>query len=81
MRNSIAIVAAFALIPAAALAADKSADKRDPNRMVCEKQAQAGSRLVTKKICMTAAEWQAKRLEDRQALEKAQTQSRGPSGM
>ena len=67
-------------IPAAASAADKASDKKDPNRIICEKQGVVGSRLATKKVCMTAAEWQAKRQEDRQAIDKSQVQRSGPSG-
>jgi len=81
MRKSIAIVTAIALIPAAAATAtDRAADKKDPNRVICEKQPVVGSRLATKKVCMTAAEWQAKRLEDRQAIEKGQVQRSGVLG-
>ena len=80
MRISIAILAAIVLIPATAIAADKTADKKDPNRIICEKQGVVGSRLATKKVCMTAAEWQAKRLEDRQAIEKGQVQRSGALG-
>jgi hypothetical protein len=80
MRNSIAILAAIALIPATAIAADKTVDKKDPNRIICEKQGVVGSRLATKRVCMTAAEWETKRLEDRQAIEKAQVQRSSVSG-
>ena len=45
-----------------AVAGDKKADDKDPNRMICEKQAVPGSRLATKRVCMTAAEWEARRL-------------------
>ena len=80
MRSSIAMIVAAALMPAAALAAEKTADKKDPNRMVCEKQGVVGSRLATKKVCMTAAEWEMKRLEDRQTIEKSQVQRTSVSG-
>ena len=80
MRISIAILAAIVLIPATAIAADKTADKKDPNRIICEKQGVVGSRLATKKVCMTATEWQARRLEDRQAIEKSQVSRSGPAG-
>jgi len=39
-----------------------------------------GSRLATKRVCMTAAEWEIRRREDREAVEKAQVNRRGPDG-
>lgn len=80
MRVSIAILAALTLVPTAAVAGDKKAEQKDPNRVVCEKQEVVGSRLATKRICMTVAEWEAKRLEDRQAIDKAQTGVKAMSG-
>jgi hypothetical protein len=81
MRKSIVIIAAITLIPGVAIAGDKTADKKDPNRVICEKQTVPGSRLATKRVCMTAAEWQAKRLEERQAIDKSQMQRTNPSGI
>ena len=80
MRVVTAIFAALALVPAIAAAEEKKADKNDPNRMICEKQEVLGSRVATKKICMTAAQWEDRRREDREAIEKGQKQARGPSG-
>ncbi|HTK58704.1 MAG TPA: hypothetical protein VL336_06950 [Sphingomicrobium sp.] len=80
MRVAIGIIAALALIPAAAWADDKKAEAKDPNRIICEKQGVVGSRLATKRVCMTAAEWEIRRREDREAIEKAQVNTRGPNG-
>jgi len=80
MRRGFVMVAAFAVVPAIAAAADKKAENKDPNRIICEKQEVVGSRLATKKICMTAAQWEDRRREDREAVEKGQRQARGPSG-
>lgn len=52
---------------------------QDPNRMVCEKQEVLGSRLATKRVCKTAAEWEAERAASRQVIDRSQTQ-RGTSG-
>lgn len=79
MRVTIAVVAALAFLPAAAWAKDDKPAK-DPNRVICEKQEVVGSRLATKRVCMTAAEWEIRRREDREAVEKAQTNRRGPDG-
>ena len=51
----------------------------DPNEIVCEKEQELGSRLVHHKVCMTRAQWEDSRRQDRQAIEKAQMQ-RGLSG-
>lgn len=79
MRFVIGIVATLALVPAIAVAGDKPAAK-DPNRIICERQGELGSRVATKRVCMTAAEWEIRRREDREAVEKAQVNRQGPSG-
>lgn len=80
MRTGIAIFAALALVPAIAAAEDKKAENKDPNRIICEKQEVLGSRVATKKVCLTAAQWAERRREDREAIEKGQKQARGPNG-
>lgn len=80
MRVAIALIAAVALIPAAGAAEQKKTEAKDPNRIICEKQEVVGSRLATKRVCMTAAEWDIRRREDREAVEKAQINRRGPDG-
>ena len=50
--------------------ATKSAS--DPNAMICEKIEVIGSRLQTKRVCMTRSEWAERRLEDRLDLDKRQ---------
>ena len=51
----------------------------DPNEMVCERQKELGSRLSAKRICKTRAQWASDRLENRQEVERVQTQ-RGMKG-
>jgi invasion protein IalB len=51
----------------------------DPNEIICEKQEVTGSRLATKKICLTRAQWADRRLQDRQQLEHVQVE-RGAKG-
>lgn len=80
MRVAIVVFAALALVPAIAAAEEKKADKNDPNRIICEKQEVLGSRVATKRVCLTAAQWEERRREDRDALDKGQRQARGPSG-
>ena len=49
------------------------------NEVVCERQPITGSRLGSRKVCMTRAQWADLRLQDRQEIEKAQTR-RGMKG-
>ena len=72
MRLSIAVVAAVALIPATASAEQNKSAAKDPNRIICEKQEVLGSRLATKKICMTRAQWADLQLQDRQEIDRVQ---------
>lgn len=44
----------------------------DPNERICETITPIGSRLATKRICATRAEWAVRKAEDKQALERAQ---------
>jgi len=51
---------------------------KNPNRMICEKQEELGSRLGGKKICKTAQEWQEWRQQNRDQLETWQRQLTSP---
>ena len=46
--------------------------KADPNQRICEDVTQVGSRLATKRICATRAEWAEKRKQDRDTVDDAQ---------
>jgi invasion protein IalB len=46
---------------------------KDPNEIVCEKQEVIGSRLATKRVCKTRAEWAEEKRLNRMDIEKAQT--------
>ncbi|WP_374529334.1 hypothetical protein [Novosphingobium sp.] len=59
--------------PAAAGATTKSDDK-DPNRVVCRRMEVTGSRLASKRVCQTAAQWDAMEAAQRQDIERSQTQ-------
>ena len=54
--------------------AAKSAKTRDPNRTICETSLETGSRLAKRRVCMTAAEWDERRRQDRQLVDRAQVQ-------
>jgi hypothetical protein len=44
----------------------------DPNERICEDIVQTGSRIAAKHFCATRAEWEDKKRQDREAVEKAQ---------
>ena len=46
----------------------------DPNEIVCQKQEVLGSRLQSKRVCRTRAEWADLHRLDREQLEQRQTQ-------
>jgi hypothetical protein len=47
---------------------------RDPNETVCEQEDVLGSRLATRRVCMTRAQWAEKRRDDRALVDRSQTQ-------
>ena len=46
--------------------------KGDPNKVVCEKQEELGSRVRTNTICMTIHDWQIREKEDRDFTQEVQ---------
>ena len=46
--------------------------KGDPNEKICESITPIGSRLGSKKVCATRAEWAEKRRLDKEAIDRAQ---------
>jgi hypothetical protein len=76
-RTFAALVAtvAGALIAAPVAAggtASAQAGGYDPNERICEKTVTTGSRLASKTVCMTRAQWDERRRDDRDAIERAQ---------
>jgi hypothetical protein len=55
-------------------AASPTKVKDRSQEMICEKVEVIGSRLASKRVCMTRAEWADARLQDRQAVDRAQVQ-------
>ena len=51
-----------------------SAEIGDPNRKICRKVEVTGYRLRKTRLCATAAEWETRKAEERQALTKTQVQ-------
>lgn len=70
--------------PAQAQAADQqtsAAKKKSGERMVCQSVEQVGSRLASKRVCMTAQQWEDQRRLDRENTEGSQRQTfHPPSG-
>jgi predicted secreted protein len=82
LKLSLAFASAFGIAvpvsaqgstPAAPVQAAKPADPM--SEIVCQKQEIVGSRLATRRVCMTRHQWQEQRSIDRQDTEKAQTPS------
>ena len=44
----------------------------DPNQKICEDLTMVGSRLATKRICATRAEWAAKKQQDKDEVDRIQ---------
>lgn len=78
--RSFAVLPALALSlgaaspPSAASPQTVSSPSKNPNQVVCEKQSVTGSRLTTKRVCKTRAQWADERLQDRQGIEKIQVE-------
>jgi predicted secreted protein len=69
-------VATSAQVAALATPAQGQAKSADPmSEVVCQKQEIVGSRLATRRICMTRQQWLEQRSSDRQDTEKAQVPS------
>ena len=53
----------------------------NPDEMICRSVARIGSRLGRERRCLTRAEWEADRLNNRRSTEDAQTGQTQPQGM
>ena len=79
LRMTFTVVAAFGYaFTSAPLLADQSGSAKDPNERICEKQTVVGSRLATRRVCATRAEWEEKRRLDKEAIDRAQMSPNGP---
>lgn len=52
--------------------ANPNSKLKDPNKVICERQDDIGSRLGGKKVCKTALQWQEERREQRNDVERIQ---------
>jgi hypothetical protein len=55
--------------------------KSDDDKVVCKRQEEIGSRLISNKVCMTVAQWRQYEIDNREKLQRLQ-ESAGtrPSG-
>jgi len=72
VKRSIMLIAALSIGSAAIAEQPKEKKALDPNEKVCETIKPLGSRLATKRVCATRAEWAEQRKQDREETEKAQ---------
>jgi len=76
----LAVAAIASAQPASAKDSPKNPkDPKDPNEKICEKQSVLGSRLTTRRVCSTRAEWEEKRRLDKEAIDQAQRSACLPS--
>lgn len=70
MISLMMAMAMLAVEPAAAPAQDAKKAK-DPNEMVCKREKASGSNMKVR-VCMTAAQWEDRRAQDKEMLDGAQ---------
>ena len=75
---SVAAVAGALIAAPVAAAGSTEADRYDPNERVCEKIITTGSRLASKTVCMTRAQWEQRKRDDREVVEGAQRAANAP---
>lgn len=78
LMSSLAIVASISLHGPALSETATSPKKGDQNEVVCQKIEVIGSRVATKRVCGTRAEWAEKRKADRDVLDQVQRSANGP---
>jgi hypothetical protein len=58
--------------PAQSSGATQGQAQTDPNEVVCQRESVVGSRLATRRVCMTRQQWADRRSQDRQDTERSQ---------
>ena len=76
MFQTLFLLAAGTLATAAIAGEPAEASKKgkDPNEKICETQGVLGSRLATRRVCATRAEWEERRQRERDIVDRTQTQ-------
>ena len=70
----LAAAAGLATVSMASEPAEAVKKGRDPNEKICETHGVLGSRLATRRVCATRAEWQERRQRERDIVDRTQTQ-------
>lgn len=66
--------ASLAAVGFAAEPTRTSKKAKDPNEKICETQEVLGSRLATRRVCATRAEWEERRQRERDMVDRTQSQ-------
>ena len=76
------ILAGLALVSTAVAAQGPSlpekGTKGDPSRRICRITYDTGSRLKSRRVCLSQAEWATQRLQTRNMIDRAQTKQHNP---
>lgn len=70
--RTLLLCAALAPLAAPAIAKEHNAQPKDPNKVICKTEDVIGSRLQTKKTCLTAQQWEDMNRETRQTVDRVQ---------
>jgi nicotinamide mononucleotide (NMN) deamidase PncC len=70
------------LVPGIAFAAGNDQGKQDKKHdgMICRDLDTTGSRLETRRVCMTREQWEQQRHDARELIDRAQNQQTNPKG-
>lgn len=82
MRNRVisgSVLLIGVALASAAFAAPKG-KKADGDKVICRELGETGSRLATKRVCLTRDQWREQAQAQRTELDKAQKIRTGPDG-
>ena len=74
------VTAALLLTGSAAVADGRTAEGGKKKGMICRVQGETGSRLGSRKVCMTKEQWDEHKAQTRQNIERGQTQQVNKQG-
>lgn len=75
------LIAAILMSAAPAVASGEAKKKQtDPNRIICRTEEVIGSRLQSKRRCLSATEWTQMETDQRNSVERIQVQKTLPGG-
>jgi hypothetical protein len=81
LKSFTMLVLMVASVPAlAAPPASSDAKAKDPKRKICERVEETGSRLSSRRICMTAEQWAAQNEDTRESSKRSEKSSGNVGG-